>query len=399
MYHEGVKRLTFAKKKSILILVIAELLAMSLWFLSSASLPDMMGEVELSSFRQALLISSVSAGFVLGALFIAFLGLSDRFDPRGLFFVSALLATALNLSLFLFDVGSMGAVLCRLLTGFCLAGVYPVGMKIAVGWGEKDRGLLVGLMVGALTVGSAAPYLTIYLGGMDWRLAVWVSSSMSFLGGVLILFCQLGPHHAPAVDFHFKDIGLIWTNKSIRYPFLGYLGHMWELYAMWAWIFTIASVSFGGHMNVSSAHSLASLVTFAAIALGGIACIFAGFFADRIGKSEVTIYAMAVSGFSAVATALSFGGPVWLLVIFILLWGLSVISDSAQFSALVADHAPPQQVGSLMTLQTALGFALTILTVQGAPLMAGLIGWQGVILTMALGPLFGIWAMRSYQGL
>lgn len=168
---------------------------------------------------------------------------------------------------------------------------------------------------------------------------------------------------------------------------------------MWAWIFTIASVSFRGHMDVSSAHSLASLVTFAAIALGGIACVFAGFFADRIGKSEVTIYAMAVSGFSAVATALSFGGPVWLLVIFILLWGLSVISDSAQFSALVADHAPPQQVGSLMTLQTALGFALTILTVQGAPLMAGLIGWQGVILTMALGPLFGIWAMRSYQGL
>ncbi len=381
---------------SIALLVVAELLTMSLWFLSAAALPDMVAEAGIDAFIQGLLTSSVSAGFVVGALVIALFGIADRFNPKHVFALFAFLATLINLSLFLFEVGGIGAVMCRFLTGFCLAGVYPVGMKIAVGWGREDRGLLVGVMVGALTIGSAAPFLTIYLGGMEWRVAVFVASVMSLLGGVMILFSQTGPYHAKATGFQFSNVGLIWTDKRLRYPFLGYLGHMWELYAMWAWISSIAALSFRSQMSLASAVSTASLITFFAIALGGVASIFAGFAADKIGKSQVTIIAMAGSGMAAIGTALSFGGPFWLLTFFVLLWGMTIIPDSAQFSALIADHSPAEHVGSLMTLQTALGFSLTIFTVQGMPLIALMIGWPLTICVMAAGPFAGIYFMVKY---
>ncbi len=377
-------------------LVIAELFAMSLWFLSSAVLPDMMKEVELSSFIQALLSSSVNIGFVIGALLIAVFGIADRFDARKVFALSAILAAFFNYSLLFLELGSVVSIFARGVTGVCLAGVYPVGMKIAVGWGQKDRGFLVGLMVGALTVGSAFPHFAAYVGGMDWRFAVELVSLLSFIAGVLVLFCQLGPYDSRATKFKFSDIFLCWSNKNIRYPILGYLGHMWELYAMWAWLSTFAALSFQVSLSEADAIRLSSLVSFLAIALGGVACVFAGMFADRIGKSQVTIYAMGVSGVSALATALSFGGPVWITVFFILIWGISIIPDSAQFSALVADHTPADKSGSILTLQTALGFGLTIITVQGTPYLVEAIGWPATLGLMALGPMFGLYFMRQY---
>ena len=391
--------LALTKTRSIGLLVVAELFTMSLWFLSSAVLPDMMREVELSSFVQALLSSSVNIGFVVGALLIAFFGIADRFDARRIFALSAVLAAIFNYSLLFLEIGGFVSILFRGLTGLCLAGVYPVGMKIAVGWGQKDRGFLVGLMVGALTVGSAFPHFTAYIGGMDWRFAVEVISLLSLIGGVLVLFCQLGPFDSRATQFQFSDIFLCWSNKYIRYPILGYLGHMWELYAMWAWLSTFAALSFQASMTEMEAVHFSSLISFLAISLGGLACVFAGVFADRIGKSQVTIYAMALSAFAALATALSFGGPVWITVFFILLWGLSIIPDSAQFSALVADHTPAEKSGSILTLQTALGFGLTILTVQGTPFLVALIGWPSTLGLMALGPLLGIYFMRKYLNL
>ncbi len=369
---------------------------MSLWFLSSAVLPDMMKEVELSSFIQALLSSSVNIGFVIGALLIAVFGIADRFDARKVFALSAILAAFFNYSLLFLELGSAVSIFARGLTGVCLAGVYPVGMKIAVGWGQKDRGFLVGLMVGALTVGSAFPHFAAYVGGMDWRFAVELVSLLSLIAGVLVLFCQLGPHDSRATKFQFSDIFLCWSNKYIRYPILGYLGHMWELYAMWAWLSTFAALSFQVSLAETDAIRLSSLVSFLAIALGGLACVFVGVFADKIGKSQVTIYAMGVSSVSALATALSFGGPVWITVFFILIWGISIIPDSAQFSALVADHTPADKSGSILTLQTALGFGLTIITVQGTPYLVGAIGWPATLGLMALGPLFGIYFMRQY---
>jgi MFS family permease len=385
--------MTASKLRSITLLAFAEVAGMSLWFATAAALPDMVREASISATRQALLSSGVQLGFVVGALTVAASGLADRFDPRRVFALCAILAALANLALLAAPIGGDFAILLRVLTGALLAGVYPVGMKIAVGWGTKDRGLLVGLLVGALTLGSALPHLTAYLGGAEWRAVIVSTSALAFVAGLLVLPCGLGPHHARAPRFTMRAVHLAWSDRRIRFTYLGYFGHMWELYAMWAWIGAAAAVSYGASLEGEAATRLAKLTAFFAIGLGGLACVPAGALADRIGKAQVTIIAMAVSGSAALATAASFGGPVWLTLALIVIWGIFVIPDSAQFSALVADAAPADMAGSLMTLQTAIGFALTVATVQATPLLAAAFGWPAILAGLALGPAAGIWAM------
>jgi MFS family permease len=382
-----------SKSASITLLVLAEIAGMSLWFASAAILPDMVRESGINAVRQAMLSSGVQLGFVAGALAVAASGLADRFDPRRVFALCGVLAALCNAALLIAPIGGAIAILLRFLTGLLLAGVYPVGMKIAVGWGTKDRGLLVGLLVGALTVGSALPHLAAWLGGADWRSVIVATSALALIGGLLVLLCGLGPHHARAPRFSTRAIALAWTNRRIRLTYLGYFGHMWELYAMWAWIGVAAAASYGALLGSEEATRLAKLTAFLAIALGGLTCAPAGWVADRIGKAQVTIIAMALSGSAAIATALSFGGPIWLTFVLIIIWGTFVIPDSAQFSALVADASPPDLAGSAMTLQTALGFALTAVTVQATPLLANAFGWPVILAGLALGPLVGILAM------
>lgn len=366
---------------------------MSLWFVSSATLADQQLESSISAFRAALLVSGVPAGFVAGALFVALSGIADRVDPRRVFAVAAVSAAVANGLLLIAAPGSIVSIALRIFTGFCLAGVYPVGMKIAVGWGSADRGWLVGLLVGGLTLGSASPHLLAWFGGADWRLTTALASVLAALAGVLVLFTGLGPYHAAQPRMSPRLIGRAWTDKRLRRAFIGYLGHMWELYALWAWIAPAAAASFALQMDTIQAVELSKLTAFIAIGSGALLCPFAGKIADRIGKSELTIASMIVSGVSAIAAAVVFGGPVWLVTIVFLIWGLSVIPDSAQFSALVADLSPPEMTGSLMSLQTALGFALTIMTVQLTPLVADQIGWPGLFCILAAGPLCGVIAM------
>jgi MFS family permease len=385
------------KLRSLALLVVAEVAGMSLWFISAAVLPDMLREAAVTPFRQAALSSGVQAGFVIGALGSAVLGLADRFDPRRVFAASAVGAGLVNAVLLVAPPGGAVAIAARVVTGALLAGVYPVGMKIAVGWGVKDRGLLVGLLVGAVTIGSAAPHLIALGSGADWRLSVAVASFVAGGGGLIVLASALGPFHGTAARFDPRVITAAWTNRRVRLAYAGYLGHMWELYAMWAWIAAAAAVSYGMHMPASEAEPLAKLTAFLSIAAGGVACALAGIAADRIGKAEITIIAMAVSGSCAVLAALTFGGPVWLTFAIVLVWGTAILPDSAQFSALVADHSPPEQAGSLLTLQTALGFALTIVTVQFTPLVAAALGWPVLLAGLALGPVFGIAAMRRLR--
>jgi hypothetical protein len=291
-------------------------------------------------------------------------------------------------------MGGAAQVLLRGLTGACLAGVYPVGMKLAVGWGTRDRGALVGLLVGAVTLGSAMPHLLAFLGGSDWRTTVVAASGLAALAGGLALFADLGPHHARAADLDLGALRLAWTDRRVRLAYAGYLGHMWELYAFWAWIGVAATASLADELG-AAASSASRLVTFAAIAGGGLLCLPAGRLADRIGKARVAELAMAGSAASCLATALAFGGPAWLFVAFVLLWGLTVIPDSAQFSALVADAAPPDRAGSLLTLQTAAGFTLTFFTVQAVPAVAAALGWPITLALMAIGPILGVTAMRQ----
>ncbi|MEM9439938.1 MAG: MFS transporter [Pseudomonadota bacterium] len=387
------------KRRSIGILLIAEMAAMSLWFISSAILPDMLREVTISPARQAALSSGVQAGFVLGALFSAIFGLADRFDPRRVFAMAALTAAIVNMTLLVTSPDSMLAIGARILTGALLAGVYPVGMKIVVGWGHQDRGFLVGLLVGALTLGSALPHLITFAGGANWRLAIVVTSAASAIAGILVLSISLGPHHGKATKFDPRVIIAAWTNRRVRLAYAGYLGHMWELYAMWAWIGAATAVSYGHSLPESAALSLAKLTAFAAIGIGALTSILAGFVADRVGKAEVAIVALTLSALAALLAALTFGGPIWVTFAIVLIWGMAVIPDSAQFSALVADASPAEQAGSLMTLQTALGFALTFATVQITPTLVAWFGWPTVLASLALGPAFGVVAMHRLRAL
>jgi len=359
---------------------------MTLWFVSSATLVDLRQQIDISAVRSALLVSSVPAGFVVGALYVAMSGIADRYDPRRVFAISAVLAALSNALQLVVSPGGEFSILLRSFTGLCLAGVYPVGMKIAVGWGKKDRGWLVGLLVGGLTLGSAAPHLLAWLGGSNWQLTTVLASVLAFAAAVLVMMTSLGPYHAAQSKMDPRAVTLAWTNKKLRRAFLGYLGHMWELYALWAWIAPAAAASYLLQTSPENALSWSKLTAFIAIASGALLCPFAGRIADRIGKAELTIVAMTISGTSALLAAMSFGGPVTLMAAIFVLWGLSVIPDSAQFSALVADLSPGEMAGSLMSLQTALGFALTIITVQVSPFIAELFGWPVLFVILALGP-------------
>jgi len=375
------------------LLITAEVLAMSLWFVSAAVLGDMSAEASLSPGVQAALSSAVQAGFVVGALMLALFGIADRFEPRKVMALFCVIAAVSNALLLVADIGSLSAIALRSITGAALAGVYPVGMKIAVGWGQKDRGLLVGLLVGGLTLGSAAPHLLAFLGGAQWRTTVIAASVLAVIAASLVLAVKNGPYHVKAVRFDPAVITQAWTNQSIRRAYGGYLGHMWELYAMWSWIGVALAVSFSYQMDSVAATEFAKLMAFIIIASGAISCGVAGWVADKIGKAELTIIAMALSGLSAVLFAITFGGSIWVTTAIAIIWGITIIPDSAQFSVVVADHAEAEQTGSLLTLQTALGFALTIATVQLSPVIAAILGWDVMMGSLALGPLFGIYCM------
>lgn len=374
-------------------LSLAVVAALSLWFVSAAVLPEMRAEAALSPMRQALLSSGVQIGFVAGALASAVLGLPDRLHPGRLFALCAALAAAANALLAILPPGGAGAIAARVATGVLLAGVYPVGLKIAVGWGLRDRGFLVGLLVGAVTIGSALPHLFAVGGGGAWRATVVAASLAALAGAGLALLVRLGPHHAAASRFDPRALAIAWSDRRIRLAYLGYLGHMWELYAMWSWAGAALAAAFAAELAGGAAIALSRWLTFAAIALGGLGCIVGGIVADRIGKDTVAILALAGSLAGALAAAALFEAPVPLVAAAFLLWGLAIAPDSPQFSALVADYAPPAQAGSLLTLQTALGFALTFVTVQATPVLAEWIGWRETLLVLALGPACGLLAM------
>lgn len=382
------------KPAALALLCVVLVCGMSPWFATAAVLADMAGEGGFGPGRQALLTSGVQAGYVIGAVASAVLGLSDRFDPRRVMACAALMNAFATAGLFVVPLGSDQAIGLRVLAGAGFAGIYPPGMKIAVGWSLRGRGFLVGLLVGALTLGSALPYLFAWVGGTDWRVVVGAAAFASLLASAGSFVLRLGPHHAQAAAFSVRSIGLMWSDRRIRSATGGYLGHMWELYSMWGWIGTAAAVGYARRLSEQQAHSLAAMTAFLAIGLGALLCAPAGRLADRVGKAQVSAGAMLGSGSLAVAVALSFGGPVWLSFVLILAWGALVIPDSAQFSAMIADAAPPEVAGSLMTMQTALGFGLTIFTVQATPVLAGWLGWPIALAAMALGPVMGVAALR-----
>ena len=386
--------------RMLVLLAVAELLGMSLWFAASAVAPSYQARWQLSPSETAWLTSVVQLGFVLGTALSALLNLADVIPSRRLFPASALLAALANAAL-LAAPGYRAALVCRLVTGAALAGVYPPAMKMIATWFRARRGLAVGTIVGALTIGKATPYLIHAFPGAGVAPVVLMTSAGAVVAALLVaLWYREGPYPFPPRPFSWGLVGHVARERRWRLATGGYLGHMLELYSAWTWlpVFIAASVA-AQHgttpRTADASHgSIASAIAFAALAIGGAGCVWGGLVADRRGREWLVTLAMAASGACALVIGLTFGRSLWLLTPVALLWGFFVIADSAQFSVLVTESVPPHAVGTALTVQTSLGFLLTMVSIQLVPPFAAHVGWRWAFAMLALGPALGIASIR-----
>lgn len=370
------------------LLAVAELLGMCAWFAGNAVAPKLAAEWGLSAGEVGGLTTVVQLGFVLGTAVIAVTNLADIVPARALYSVCAVLAAVANAALLAAD-GYGVALATRFATGVCLAGVYPPVMKMAATWFRARRGLAVGTVVGALTVGKALPYLLTGFPALGAPHVVLSASGAAIVAAALVwLAYHDGPFAFPSQRFSWTLVSDVLRGRRYRLALGGYLGHMAELYSYWTWIpafFAASAIARSG-----SAPSWVNVLAFATVAIGGAGCVWGGLAADRIGRARLTIIAMTASGACAVLVGLAFSGSWIILAPLALAWGFFVIADSAQFSVLVTESVPPHAVGTALTLQTSLGFLLTTLTIQLVPPVVDGAGWSVAFAMLAIGPILGI---------
>jgi len=370
----------------------AELLAMSLWFAGTAVAPALARQFTLGPEGVAWLTMSVQLGFVAGTLVSALTNLPDIVPPRTVFAAGSLAGAAFTMSaLATSDAGVL--IGGRFLTGVALAGVYPPAMKIAAGWTVRRRGTALGLLIGALTLGSAGPHLLVALSApLAWQPVIVAVSIQAVVAAVIMLaIVRDGPHVIATARFDPRAALAIVSNAKARAATLGYLGHMWELYGCWTWIAAFGAASAIAHGSASlNWGPLTAVVTLAA---GAPACLIAGIWADRVGKARVARLAMIASGSVAALTPLLFGRDPILMLIGAAVWGAVVIADSAQFSALITEHTDPAHVGTALTLQTCAGFLLTMASIRATAALAQSLGWQWALAPLAVGPALGAWVV------
>ena len=370
---------------------------MSLWFSGSAVVPALTREWHLSPSAATWLTLSVQLGFVVGTLLSALLNLPDIISPRHLFTVTAIAGAVVNAAFGWFAHDASVAIVLRFLTGMFLAGVYPPAMKILATWFRYGRGLALGVLVGALTLGKATPYLINGVGSANWRMNVLIVSMLAVIGGLIVLlFIDDGPLALPAARFDWKQVGRVFHNRGVRLANLGYFGHMWELYAMWTWIPFMIRASLSAR---KSDPALAEVGSFLVIGCGAIGCVAAGAIADRVGRTIVTSAAMMISGGCCLVIGFLFGSSPFALLIVAAIWGASVVADSAQFSACVTELGDPQYIGTALTIQTSLGFLLTTVSIELIPHFENLVSWRYAFTILAIGPLFGVISMLQLRSL
>jgi MFS family permease len=375
------------------ILAAAIVLGMAPWFAATVVAQGMSRDLKLTSAEATWLTLAVQLGFVAGSVLSAGLLLSDRLSPRRLAAVCVAASGMATAALLLPGIGPTTTIALRLMTGATLAGVYPPAIKMAAGWTESHRGTAIGLLVGALTLGTAAPHLLRLVADLSrWR-PVLLSASLSAAASATVFWgwTREGPYQSPSAPFDPRALGNVMRNRGVLLSTGGYLGHMWELYAMWSslGVFLADMVRTHGRSGW-----LAPLIAFTAIGVGGaIGCVAAGVLADRIGKSLVAAIALAVSGACALIIGTLVTAPLSIISAVTFIWGIAIVADSAQFSACVTILAPRAYVGTALTAQTALGFLLTMLTIRFVPEWATAWGWRWAYLPLAAGPCVGIVAM------
>lgn len=372
-----------SKTRNLALLLLGVMLAPAVWFAGTAAVPALLAEGAITRAEAGWLTASVQAGFVAGTLLSAAFALSDRWPARRLFLLCALVAgagTALQAAL---PPAGPAAYALRFLAGAAMAGIYPVGMKLANGWAGRDVGLLIGAVVGALTIGSAAPHaVPALLGTPDWRAVYLAAGAVAALGGLCILPFQPGPKAAPRPPFRPAQALEAFRDRRLRLANLGYLGHMWELYAMWAWV--------GLFLAAQGASWPAGALTALVVGSGAVGCVALGWLSGRVNRARLAAGAMLASGLCAASIGFAPGWAVWPLAA---VWGVTVVADSAQFSACTATCARPDLVGTMLTVQTCAGFLLTVPAIQLMAWAIPALGFGPAFALLAPGPILGAIAM------
>ena len=386
--------------RALVYLSIAELFALSLWFSATAVLPALSSEWQLSDSGRAGLTIAVQVGFIIGTLLSALGNLPDIYPPRVLMALSAAVGAVANGALALWVDNLAPALVLRVITGICMAGAYPPAMKIMATWFRDDRGVAMGILIAALTAGSAIPHLIRGATDLPWRQTLLASSLLAVLSCVIILvLVRDGPYRFPPARFDIRMAGAIFRERGLRLTCFGYFGHMWELYPMWAWIgvFLAESIQIRGANDYFGMHP--SIAAFLVIAIGALGCYIGGVVSDRWGRTTLTMVAMGLSGLCALLIGFTFGGPPGVTLAIAILWGITVIADSAQFSTAVTELSQPAYVGTALTIQTCVGFALTVASIWMIPVVVSWVGWRWAFAALGVGPFLGVAAMGRLRDL
>lgn len=377
-------------------LALALVMGMSTWFSASAVIPQLDEIWSLTPTTRAWLTIAVQIGFVAGALFSALLNISDLMRARLVILIGAVGAGVANLLLVFVDGPGAGIPL-RFATGFFMAGVYPPAFKLISTWFRAGRGTALGILAGSIILGNAMPHLVNGLGGVDWRNVIVATSALSILGGIVALGVREGPFPFPRATFDPRQIGIVFSNRGVRLASIGYFGHMWELFAMYAWFLVFFTEHLAG--TDVAAFPTAAIATFVVIGMGSIGSLVGGVMSDRWGRSSTTIVMLAVSGLCSLGIGLAYRRSTWLVVVIGLVWGFSVVADSAQFSAIVTEVADQSYVGTALTMQLAIGFTVTVATIWLIPIVESAVTWRWAFAVLALGPAVGIASMARLRSL